>query len=102
MGKKVLLRRIPKPENETMEILRKGKKEDSNKKKIVKKKESKDEPEFFCIFCTKYFISEKFLKQHYRSKQHKTKMKESKDKINNKSKILKGKFREKKIPMDIE
>ena len=37
MGKKVLLRRIPKPENETIEILRKGKKEDSNKKYSQKK-----------------------------------------------------------------
>ena len=102
MGKKVLLRRIPKPESNEIENLRGVKSDDSNQKKIVKRKESKDEPEYFCLFCSKYFVSEKFLKMHYRSRQHKTKMKESKDKINTKSKILRGKLRKKKSAMEID
>ena len=69
-----------------------------NSLKIGKKKQNENNEkvsEYYCIFCSKYFVNKKFYNMHNKSKQHKKKVKESRDKINN-SKLFRGKLKFKK------
>ncbi len=69
-----------------------------NSLKIENKKQNEENEkvsEFYCIFCSKYFVNKRFYNMHNKSKQHKKKVKESKNKLNN-SKLFRGKLKFKK------
>ena len=69
-----------------------------NSLKIENKKQNEENEkvsEFYCIFCSKYFVNKRFYNMHNKSKQHKKKVKESRNKLNN-TKLFRGKLKFKK------
>ena len=36
--------------------------------------------QFYCVFCSKYFVSKQVLENHYRTKEHKKRVKATKEK----------------------
>ena len=69
-----------------------------NSLKNGKKKQNEDKEkvdEYFCIFCSKYFVNKRFYNMHNKSNYHKKKVKESRNKLNN-TKLFRGKLKFKK------
>ncbi len=69
-----------------------------NSLKIENKKQNEENEkvsEFYCIFCSKYFVNKRFYNMHNKSNYHKKKVKESRNKLNN-TKLFRGKLKFKK------
>ena len=52
--------------------------------------------QFYCVFCSKYFVSKQVLENHYRTKEHKKRVKATKEKpyTIEDSKLYSGKSKE--------